>query len=269
MSQLMLLSGNPRVEEYTITTLEIADMMGVEHWKILRKLEGRTENGKHERGYIDILNDNNLVVVDYFDKTSYIDGKGEVRPCYNVTKLGCDFLANKFSGEKGVLFTAKYVRRFRDMENRIIEEKVEEKPRLQDVNNTVLILQNAYGDLGIDKRYMATMIGSVYKETGFNILLPYIKMEEEKIYDLTTIATELGVLSSAGNPHAQAVGAIIGMLDIAEDDKINTPYTHNGHSGVTVQYKKIVLEQVKEWLEDNGYPTTIKSNNKSYNVVYK
>ena len=55
-------------------------------------------------------------MVDYFEKSSYIDGKGEERPRYNVTKLGCDFLANKFIGEKGVLFTAKYVKRFDDME---------------------------------------------------------------------------------------------------------------------------------------------------------
>lgn len=66
--------------------------------------------------YIQIL-DNNIVVVDYFIKSSYVDGKGESRPCYEVTKLGCDFLANKFTGEKGVLFTARYVKRFRDMED--------------------------------------------------------------------------------------------------------------------------------------------------------
>ena len=37
-------------------------------------------------------------------------------PCYEVTKIGCDFLANKFTGEKGILFTAKYVKRFNEME---------------------------------------------------------------------------------------------------------------------------------------------------------
>ncbi len=30
-------------EEYTISTLDIADMMGMQHKSILRKLEGRTE----------------------------------------------------------------------------------------------------------------------------------------------------------------------------------------------------------------------------------
>ena len=33
--------------------------------------------------------------------------------------MGCDFLANKFTGEKGIIFTAKYVKRFNDMEGTI------------------------------------------------------------------------------------------------------------------------------------------------------
>ncbi|BDE80487.1 hypothetical protein CE91St50_34310 [Clostridioides difficile] len=107
----------------TITTLEIADMLEIRHWEVLRKLEG-TEKTK---GIIDILNDNNFVVVDYFIKSTYLDSKNESRPCYNVTKLGCDFLANKFTGEKGIIFTAKYVRRFNEME-RVLKEQQPKLP---------------------------------------------------------------------------------------------------------------------------------------------
>lgn len=103
-------------KEQTITTLEIAEMMETEHWKVLRKLGGRTKEGRHERGYIEILNDNQMVVSDYFIPSTYQDAKGENRPCYKVTKLGCDFLANKFTGEKGILFTARYVKRFNEMD---------------------------------------------------------------------------------------------------------------------------------------------------------
>lgn len=102
----------------TITTLEVAEMMEVEHWEILRKLDGRIKkDGSHAKGYIEVLNDNHLVAADYFIKSSYTDTKGEKRPCYKITKLGCDFLANKFNGEKGVLFTAKYVKRFYELEH--------------------------------------------------------------------------------------------------------------------------------------------------------
>ena len=100
-------------EKYTISSIEVAEMMEVEHAKLIRKLEG----GRDRKGYIQILNEAQMGVADYFVKSSYRDAKGEARPCYQVTKLGCDFLANKFTGEKGVIFTAKYVKRFDEMEH--------------------------------------------------------------------------------------------------------------------------------------------------------
>lgn len=106
----------------TITTLEIAEMMETEHWKILRKLDGQEKEGKHIKGYVEILGDNEIVVTDYFIKSSYKTEQNKEMPCYEVTKLGCDFLANKFTGEKGVLFTARYVKRFEEMESYIKEE---------------------------------------------------------------------------------------------------------------------------------------------------
>ena len=246
-------------EKTTISSMEVAEMVGKDHNKLLRDI----------RGYIEQLGESKIGHTDFFRESTYQSEQNKTLPCFEVTKKGCEFIANKLNGVKGTEFTARFINRFHDMEDYIIEEKVEEKPRLQDVNDAAMILQNVYSGLGVDKRYIAVMVGGIYKESGFNILLPPIKMEEDKIYDLTAIASELNVLSSAGKPHAQAIGAIIGMLDIAEEDKINTPYTHNGHSGVTVQYKKNVLGMVKNWLEGNDYPTTIKSNNKSYNVVYK
>ena len=99
--------------EQTITTLEIAEMMGVEHSKILRKLEGDSR----VKGILAILSEAKIGVADYFQESTYLDAQGKNRKCYKVTKMGCDFLANKFTGEKGVLFTAKYVKRFAEMQN--------------------------------------------------------------------------------------------------------------------------------------------------------
>lgn len=82
----------------TITTLEIADMLEMKHYKILEKLEG-TKDGK-TKGIIKILTDHEIVVSDYFILSTYKDNSGKENKCYLVTKLGCDFLANKFTGEK-------------------------------------------------------------------------------------------------------------------------------------------------------------------------
>lgn len=101
----------------TITTLEIAEMLEMKHYKVLEKLEG-TKDGK-TKGIIEILTHHDFVVSEYFIKSTYRDTSGKENRCYLVTKLGCDFLANKFTGEKGILFTAKYVKRFDEMEQAI------------------------------------------------------------------------------------------------------------------------------------------------------
>lgn len=105
--------------EQTITTLEIAEMMGMRHDRVLRKLEGQDVRGKHTEGIIEILTHHNLGASDYFIPSTYKDESGKENKCYKVTKLGCDFLANKFNGEKGIVFTARYVKRFTDMEKAI------------------------------------------------------------------------------------------------------------------------------------------------------
>lgn len=97
----------------TITTLEVAEMMETEHAKLIRKLEG----GRDRKGYIDILTEAQMGVSDYFIPSTYKDTSGKENKCYQVTKLGCDFLANKSTGEKGVLFTARYVKRFYELES--------------------------------------------------------------------------------------------------------------------------------------------------------
>ena len=88
-------------------------MMEVPHSDLLKKLEGR----KDRKGYIQILGEGQMSVTDYFVKSSYLTAQNKEMPCYEVTKLGCDFLANKSTGEKGVLFTARYVKRFYELEN--------------------------------------------------------------------------------------------------------------------------------------------------------
>lgn len=105
-------------ELQTITTLEIAEMMETEHKEILKKLEGtkNSDGSVRQVGIIPVLNQGKIPLADYFTLSSYKDAKGEMRKCYEVTKLGCDFLANKFTGEKGILFTARYVKRFDEME---------------------------------------------------------------------------------------------------------------------------------------------------------
>lgn len=93
----------------TIDSREVAEMVGIQHKDLLKKV----------RNYEGILTSAKLRPLDFFIPNEYKDSKGETRKCYLLTKKGCEMVANKLTGEKGVIFTAKYVNRFAEMEQKI------------------------------------------------------------------------------------------------------------------------------------------------------
>lgn len=90
-----------------IDSREVAEMVGKEHSKLMRDI----------RVYVEQLNQSKIGLVNFFEESTYQDKKGEVRPCYLITKKGCEFIAHKLTGVKGTEFTAKYIDRFHEMEN--------------------------------------------------------------------------------------------------------------------------------------------------------
>ena len=105
----------------TIPSYEIAGMMEKRHSDVLRMLEG-SEKPKVVGIIPTILTNVELRLLDYFMESTYVDKKGETRKCYECTKMGCELLANKMTGEKGILFSAKYVKRFNEMERILLEQ---------------------------------------------------------------------------------------------------------------------------------------------------
>lgn len=55
----------------------------------------------------------------FFLSSSHTNEQNKEQPCFLLTRKGCDMVANKITGEKGVLFTAEYVTQFKKMENEI------------------------------------------------------------------------------------------------------------------------------------------------------
>lgn len=122
MKELQVLNNNQK----TIGSREIAEMLGKRHSDLLIDLEGR-KDGKGV-GIIPTLTNGNFPLVDYFIESKYKDSKGEIRKCYLITKMGCEILGNKQQGEKGILFTAKYVKKFNEMETKIVNSYMIEDP---------------------------------------------------------------------------------------------------------------------------------------------
>lgn len=90
----------------TINSIDVAKMVEKEHNQLLKDI----------RRYLRQFNEGNIDSVDFFIESIYKDNKGELRPCYEITRKGCEFIANKLTGVKGTLFTAKYINIFHSME---------------------------------------------------------------------------------------------------------------------------------------------------------
>lgn len=110
----------------------VSEMVGKEHSKLLRDI----------REYCKYLNESNFGLVDFFIESSYQDSKGENRPCYLCTKKGCDMIANKLTGKKGILFTAKYTTAFEQMREQLSD------PRKLPLSGQISLVARGYEELG-------------------------------------------------------------------------------------------------------------------------
>lgn len=95
--------------EQSITSLEVAEMVGKQHNDLLKDI----------RRYVEQLGEGKIPHTDFFKESTYIDTQGREKPCFDVSRRGCEYIANKLTGVKGAVFTAKFINRFHDMEKQI------------------------------------------------------------------------------------------------------------------------------------------------------
>ena len=88
---------------------EVAKMIGKDHAHLMRDIDG----------YISVLGQSKIGFSDFFVKSTYRSSQNKELPCYNITKKGCEFVANKLTGNKGITFTAIYVNAFHAMEDKL------------------------------------------------------------------------------------------------------------------------------------------------------
>ena len=96
-------------EVLAIDSREAAEMVDKDHSKLMRDI----------RTYIGYLGEAKIGHSDYFIESTYITAQNKEQPCYLLTKLGCEMVSNKLTGRKGVVFTAKYVKKFNEMKQDI------------------------------------------------------------------------------------------------------------------------------------------------------
>lgn len=113
MTDLQVINHNGQL---VVDSREVAEMVDKEHKNLLRDI----------KNYCDILLSSNLSSMDFFLESTYKDSIGRTLPCYLLTKKGCDMVANKMTGEKGVIFTAAYIDKFYEMEDKLKKPALDE-----------------------------------------------------------------------------------------------------------------------------------------------
>ena len=93
---------------HVLDSREVAEMVGKRHANLIRDIEN----------YINVISENSKLSFQNFfiERTYKTDGNNKTYKRYDITKKGCEMVANKLTGEKGILFTAEYVERFNQME---------------------------------------------------------------------------------------------------------------------------------------------------------
>ena len=90
----------------TLTSLEVAGMVHKDHKYLMRDI----------RRYTNQLGESKIAPTDFWQESTYTTEQNKELPCYNITRKGCEFIANKLTGQKGTEFTARYVNRFHELE---------------------------------------------------------------------------------------------------------------------------------------------------------
>ena len=91
----------------TISSREVAEMMEVKHGHLLEKIDNINKTFDNRK--IDFQK--------YWVESSYkTEGNNKTYREFQVTKKGCEFLAHKSTGEKGIVFTDRYMDKFEAME---------------------------------------------------------------------------------------------------------------------------------------------------------
>lgn len=141
MNNLTIINQNGKL---VTDSREVADMVDKQHKDLLASI----------RSYNEHLLSGHFRPEDFFIPSTYQDSTGRTLPCYLLTKKGCDMVANKMTGEKGVLFTATYVTKFEEMEKSLkptciedvliqsLQEMKDMRQQLNEVNNNALVAKS-------------------------------------------------------------------------------------------------------------------------------
>lgn len=180
--------------EQTISSIEVAEMVGKEHKELLRDI----------RRYCEQLSQSKIALPDFFTESEY-ENRGKMYPCYNVTKKGCEFIAHKLTGVKGTEFTAKYINRFHDMEDRIrqgIPQKkssTDERFRIMEMNARSRMAQTYMKLAQVDtlsNTYKNVLVSKASEVLAGEQIIPLPEIPQRRAYSAKEVGDMFGISSN-------------------------------------------------------------------------
>lgn len=144
-----------------IDSRDVAQMVERDHKELMKSI----------RLYSGYLGEGGISLSDFFIESTYITAQNKEAPNFLITKKGCDMIANKTTGKKGVLFTAAYVSAFEEMRQALTAPRT---PALPDG----VTFSSAVGFMRLTRRVMLDMgaspfdVGMMIKQTCEAISFP-------------------------------------------------------------------------------------------------
>lgn len=129
-------------DKMTLDSREVAEMVGKNHAHLIRDIQRYVK-------YISNSEKPKLDSQDFFIEDAYkVASNNKTYKCYKVTKMGCEMIAHKMTGEKGTIFTAAYIERFHEMEGQLQQQN---EPKALSEPSETLSSFNQLMSLGFDK----------------------------------------------------------------------------------------------------------------------
>lgn len=179
---------------HVLDSREVAEMVGMRHADLMRSIDR----------YIDVMGKNaKLRSSNFFIERTYKQaGNGKEVKRYDITKKGCEMVANKLTGEKGILFTAEYVERFNQMEE--ADRQPKELKGRELMAKALIEAQAVLAEKDTTIAKQTQLIGELKPKADYTDRI----LQSKSLVTITQIAKDYGMSGAAMNAKLHEMGVI-------------------------------------------------------------
>ncbi|EGT4599380.1 Rha family transcriptional regulator [Clostridioides difficile] len=235
MNNLTIIKRN---NQFLVESREVAELIEKKHDNLLRDI----------RGYKKILEDSsNLRSRDFFIESTYINTQNKIQPCYLLTKKGCDMVANKMTGEKGIIFTAIYVTKFEEMEQELKEQQPKLPTTYKEALQQLLIEVEEKEYLQLQSKMKDQVINELKPKADYTDTI----LKSDSLVTITQIAKDYGMSGTEMNKllHKLKVQYKQSEQWLLYKEHQGKRYTHSETIEITRTNGNISTKMITKWTQ--------------------